>query len=72
MDNYPPVDHTFQVSDQSDTILHKPKYLYVGNNGQCSHQFSRVMLANPFLMWSTQGIPFFMTPEGRFTPVLQF
>ncbi|KAK7092596.1 neurexin-4-like isoform X2 [Littorina saxatilis] len=32
VDNYPPVDHYFQVSDQSDTILDKPKFLYVGNN----------------------------------------
>ncbi|PVD37242.1 hypothetical protein C0Q70_04237 [Pomacea canaliculata] len=32
VDNYPPVDHTFPVSEQSDTILDKPKYLYVGNN----------------------------------------
>jgi hypothetical protein len=33
VDNYPSVEHTFEVSDASDTILDKPKYLYVGNNG---------------------------------------
>nr|KAG5692255.1 hypothetical protein BaRGS_011755 [Batillaria attramentaria] len=39
VDNYPPVDYTFPVSESSDTILDKPKYLYVGNNDTTNTNF---------------------------------
>ncbi|XP_071101429.1 neurexin-4-like [Haliotis cracherodii] len=32
VDDYPPVEETFDVSESSDTILDNPKYLFIGSN----------------------------------------
>ncbi|KAK7477015.1 hypothetical protein BaRGS_00031695, partial [Batillaria attramentaria] len=74
VDNYPPVDYTFPVSESSDTILDKPKYLYVGNNDTTNTNFGfegciyRMQVDNIFPLKRAFQDPrpdyIQMTPEG--------